>query len=160
MKKELMQETKAIRTQTKTTHAKEHSTPLYLTSSFIYDDAEEMRAAFADENDLFIYSRFSNPNSNEFIEKMCALEGAESGFPTASGMAAIFASFAALLKSGDHILACRSIFGSTHTVLSKILPKWGISYTYVDINDTENWSKSVLPNTKMIFVETPSNPSV
>lgn len=126
----------------------------------MYDDAEQMRAAFADENDAFIYSRFSNPNVQEFTDKMCALEGAEAGFATASGMAAIFASFMALMKSGDHLLASSSIFGSTHTVITKFLPKWGITYSYADINKPERWEALIQKNTRMIFVETPSNPGV
>ncbi|HXC05591.1 MAG TPA: PLP-dependent transferase, partial [Bacteroidia bacterium] len=149
---------KAIRIQTEQTSQKEHSTPLYLTSSFTFDSAEEMRAAFADENDNNIYSRFSNPNSQEFIDKMCALEGTEDGYATASGMSAVFASFMAFLKSGDHLLSASSIFGSTHTVISKFLPKWGISYSYADINKPETFEQLIRPETKMIFVETPSNP--
>src|SRR6187402_2780068 len=115
--------TKAIRIQTDTTNEMEHSTPLFLTSSFQFDDADSMRAAFADETDDNIYSRFSNPNVQEFTDKMVALEGAEAGYATASGMSAVFGSFMALLKNGDHLLCCRSIFGSTHTVISKFLPK-------------------------------------
>jgi O-succinylhomoserine sulfhydrylase len=151
---------KAIRIQTEQTSQKEHSTPLYLTSSFTFDSAEEMRAAFADENDNNIYSRFSNPNSQEFIDKMCALEGTEDGYATASGMSAVFASFMAFLKSGDHLLSASSIFGSTHTVISKFLPKWGISYSYADINKPETFEQLIRPETKMIFVETPSNPGL
>jgi len=153
-------ETKAIRIQAERTHNREHSVPLYLTSSFIYDDAEQMRAAFADEIDINIYTRFSNPNSDEFVAKMCALEHAEAGFPTASGMAAIFASFAALLKTGDDILVCRSIFGATHTLLSKVMTRFGITHTLVELKDTANWEKYIKPNTKMLFVETPTNPGV
>ncbi len=151
---------KAIRIQTEQTGQKEHSTPLYLTSSFTFDSAEEMRAAFADESDDNIYSRFSNPNSQEFIDKMCALEGTEDGYATASGMSAVFASFMAFLKSGDHLLSASSIFGSTHTVISKFLPKWGISYSYADINKPETFEQLIRPETKMIFVETPSNPGL
>jgi O-succinylhomoserine sulfhydrylase len=123
--------TKAIRTQIERTGEKEHASPLFLTSSFCYDDAEEMRAAFADENDNNIYSRFSNPNVQEFVDRMCVLEGAEAGYATSSGMSAVFASFMTFLKAGDHLLCCRSIFGSTHTVITKYLPKYGIQYTYV-----------------------------
>jgi O-succinylhomoserine sulfhydrylase len=153
-------ESQAIRIQTEQTSQKEHSTPLYLTSSFTFDSAEEMRAAFADESDDNIYSRFSNPNSQEFIDKMCALEGAEDGYATASGMSAVFASFMAFLKSGDHLLSASSIFGSTHTVISKFLPKWGISYSYADVNKPETFEQLIRPETKMIFVETPSNPGL
>jgi O-succinylhomoserine sulfhydrylase len=153
-------ESKAIRIQTEQTEQKEHSTPIYLTSSFTFDNAEEMRAAFADENDANIYSRFTNPNCQEFTDKMVALEGAESGYATASGMSAVFASFMAILKSGDHLLSCGSIFGSTHTVISKFLPKWGITHSYADINKPEEWEKLIRKETKMIFVETPSNPGL
>lgn len=153
-------ETEAIRTQVKTTHAKEHAVPLYLTSSFVFDDAEEMRAAFADEVERPIYSRFSNPNVEEFVEKMCRLEGTEAGYATASGMAAVFGTFAALLKSGDHILSCRSVFGATHTLFTKIFPKWNITCSYADLDQTANWDQLVLPHTKMVYIETPTNPGV
>lgn len=153
-------ETKAIRIQPGKTHNREHSSPMYLTSSFCYDDAESMRAAFADENDAYIYSRFSNPTVEEFTQRMCALEGAESGFATASGMSAIFGSFMAFLKAGDHLLSSASIFGSTHTVITKFLPKWNIEHTYFDLTKPESIEALIQPNTKMIFVETPSNPGL
>ncbi|MDE3125214.1 MAG: aminotransferase class I/II-fold pyridoxal phosphate-dependent enzyme, partial [Bacteroidota bacterium] len=153
--------TKAIRIQTERTNEMEHSTPLFLTSSFCYDDAESMRAAFADETDDNIYSRFSNPNVQELIDKICALEGAEAGFATASGMSAIFGSFMALLKQGDHLLACNSIFGSTHTVITKYLNRYGITYSYISATASENeWVAAIQPNTKMIYVETPTNPGL
>ena len=153
-------ETNAVRAQLKRTHAKEHSTPLYLTSSFEFDTAEEMRAAFADETEANIYSRFSNPNVEEFVDKMCLMEGADAGYATASGMAAVFASMMALLKSGDHLISCSSIFGSTHTMLTKFFPKWGIQHSYFDITKPETIEKLIKKNTKMIFVETPSNPGL
>ena len=152
--------TKAIRTQADRTKEMEHSSPLFLTSSFCYNNAEEMRAIFADEIDANIYTRFSNPTVQEFIDKICVLEGAEAGFATASGMSAIFASFMALMKQGDHLIACKSIFGSTHSVITKILPRYGIEYTYVDANKPEEWEAAVKPNTKMIFLETPTNPAL
>ncbi|MGW8122972.1 trans-sulfuration enzyme family protein [Roseivirga echinicomitans] len=161
MKEEKKQfETEAIRTQIESTHAQEHSTPMYLTSSFTYGDAEEMRAAFAGENEKNIYSRFSNPNLQEFVDKVCKMENAEAGYAFASGMAAVFATFGALLASGDHIISCRSIFGSTHTVFNKILPKWQINTTYVDVDSTKDWEKAVQPNSKILYVETPTNPAV
>ncbi len=153
-------QTQAVRIQTQRTAEGEHATPLFLTSSFCFDDAEQMRAAFADESDDNIYSRFSNPSVQEFTDKMCALEGAEAGYATASGMSAIFASFMALLKAGDHLLACRSIFGSTHTIISKFLPKWGIEYSYVDADRPETWAAAIRPNTRMLFLETPTNPGL
>lgn len=153
--------TNAIRIQTEQTQFNEHSTPLYLTSSFTFDNAEEMRASFAGENDTNIYSRFVNPNYSELVNKMCALEGTEAGFATATGMAAMYASMVAVLSSGDHLVACRSVFGSTHTVITKILTRFGIRHTYVDVNATEQeWEKAIQPNTKMIFLETPTNPGV
>jgi len=151
---------KAIRIQTPRTNEMEHSTPMFLTSSFCFDSAEDMRAAFADETDTYIYSRFSNPNAQELTDKMCALEGAEDGFATASGMSAIFGSFMALLKKGDHLIACSSIFGSTHTIISKYLPKYGIEFTYVDAKQPETWEAAIRPNTKMLFLETPTNPGL
>jgi len=153
-------ETLAIRTQLERSEFNEHSTPLHLTSSFVFDDTEQMRAMFSDEISGNIYSRFSNPNTTELIEKICLLEGAEAGWATATGMAAVFTTFGALLEQGDHVLSCRSVFGSTHTILTKILPKWGITHSYVDINDTENWKDYVQENTKIVYIETPTNPGV
>jgi O-succinylhomoserine sulfhydrylase len=149
-----------IRTQIDRTDEMEHSQPMYLTSSFCFDNAEDMRAAFADETDDNIYSRFSNPNVQEFVDRMCTLEGTEAGFATASGMSAIFASFMSFLKQGDHLLACRSIFGSTHTVITKYLPKYGIQHSYVDAADVSSWEAAITPNTKMIYLETPTNPAL
>ena len=153
-------ETDAIRIQSQRTPFREHSVPLYLTSSFTFDDAEQARAMFADELPGNIYSRYSNPNTNEFVEKLCVLEGTEEGIATASGMAAMYCSMAALLKSGDHVLACRSVFGSTHQILNTIFPRFGITHTYADVNAPESWEEKILPNTRMIFVETPSNPAL
>ena len=153
-------ETDAIRAQHERSDFREHSVPLYLTSSFVFDDAEQARALFADEIPGNIYTRFSNPNNTEFIQKLCLLEGTEDGIATASGMAAMYISMAALLKSGDHVLASRSVFGSTHQILNVIFPKVNISYTYADISDPKSWESKIKPNTKMIFVETPSNPAL
>jgi O-succinylhomoserine sulfhydrylase len=153
-------ETLAIRNQTERSQYREHSTPIFATSSFVFDDAEQARALFADEIPGNIYTRFSNPNTNEFVEKICLMEGAEDGVATGSGMAAVFISLAALLKSGDHIVSSRSVFGSTHQIFTQILPKWGITTSYVDITDYEGWEKAIQPNTKVLFVETPSNPAL
>src|SRR5882762_1260312 len=152
--------TKLIRTRTERTNEMEHSSPLFLTSSFCFDDAEEMRAAFADETDANIYSRFSNPTVQEFVDRMCALEGTEAGFATASGMSAVVASFLSFLKKGDHLLSCSSIFGSTHTIITKYLPKFGIEYTYVPASNQQEWEAAIRPNTKMIYLETPTNPGL
>lgn len=153
-------ETIAIRTQTERSGHKEHSSPIYLTSSYKFDDAEEMRALFANEKEGNVYSRYSNPNTSEFIEKMCLLEGAEDGFATATGMASIFTTFGAFLKNGDHILSSRSVFGSTHQLLTNVFSKWGVSFDYSDLDKPQNWEGLIKPNTKMIFVETPSNPGI
>lgn len=155
------QQTQAIRIQTERTNEMEHSTPMFLTSSFCFDNAEDMRAAFADESDDNIYSRFSNPGVQEFTDKMCALEGAEAGYATASGMSAVFGSFMALMKQDEHLLSCNAIFGSTHTVIAKYLPKFGIEHSYVSANASEEeWEKAIRPNTKMIYLETPTNPGL
>ncbi len=153
-------ETIAIRTQMAQTAQQEHSSPLYLTSSFTFDDAEQARALFADEEPGNIYSRFSNPNTDEFVEKLCLLEGTEDGVATATGMAAMFLSIAAFMHSGDHVVACRSLFGSTHQILTQLLPRWGITHTYVDADKPEQFEQAIQPNTKMIFIETPSNPAI
>lgn len=153
-------ETLAIRTQAEQTPFREHSVPLYVTSSFTFDDAEQARALFADEMPGNIYSRFSNPNNDEFIQKLCLLEGAEDGVATATGMAAMFLSMAAFVRSGDHVVASRSLFGSTHQILTQLLPRWGITHTYVDADQPEQFEQAIQPNTKMIFIETPSNPAI
>jgi O-succinylhomoserine sulfhydrylase len=153
-------ETKAIRQQLERSQYLEHSTPLYLTSSFVFEDDEDMRAAFAEEKERNIYSRFSNPNTQELIDKMCALEEAESGVAFATGMGAIFSTFAALLHSGDHVISARSVFGSTHTLFTKYLPKWNIETSYFDVNIPETISELIRPNTKLIYAETPTNPGV
>jgi O-succinylhomoserine sulfhydrylase len=152
--------TRTIRTQVERTAEMEHSSPLFLTSSFCYNNAEDMRAAFADETDVNIYSRFSNPSVQEFVDKICVLEGAEDGFATATGMSAIFASFMAILKQGDHLVSCNSIFGSTHTVITKYLSRYGIEYTYVPADKPQEWEAAIRPNTKMIYLETPTNPGL
>ncbi|MBL0744305.1 trans-sulfuration enzyme family protein [Chryseolinea lacunae] len=160
MEEEFYFETNAIRAQHERSEFREHSVPLYLTSSFVFDDAEQARAMFADEIAGNIYSRYSNPNTNEFIAKLCLMEGTEDGIATASGMAAMYSSMAALLKAGDHVLACRSVFGSTHQILNTIFPRFGITHSYADISEPETWESKIQPNTRMIFVETPSNPAL
>ena len=152
--------TRAVRIQTKQSGEMEHSTPVYLTSSFTFDEADQMGDAFADKNNDNIYSRFSNPNVDEFIAKMCALEEAEAGFATATGMAAVFSSFFALLKQGDHLICCSSVFGSTHTLVTKYLPRFGIEYTLVPADDKDAWENAVKSNSKMIYLETPTNPQL
>ena len=156
----MKESTKLIRTQSPRTDQREHSVPLYLTSSFMFDDAEHGRALFTEEVEGNIYSRYSNPNTSEFIQKVCDAEGAEAGLAFSSGMAAVFASLAGLLKSGDHIVAFRSLFGSTHQLFTQLLPRWGITTTYVDASKPEDFEKALRSETKMVFLETPSNPGL
>ncbi|GAB5552242.1 MAG: O-succinylhomoserine sulfhydrylase [Saprospiraceae bacterium] len=153
-------ETQAIRGQVERTQYREHSVPMYLTSSFVFPSAENMRDTFAGEEAGIIYSRYSNPNTNEFIHKVCQMEQAEDGFATASGMSAVFASMAAFLSAGDHVIASRAVFGSTHQVLTQVLAKWGITHTYVEPTDVESWEEKVQANTKMLVLESPSNPGL
>ena len=153
-------ETDAIRTQIERSQFLEHSNPLYLTSSFVFEDAEDMRASFADENERNIYSRFSNPNTSEFVEKICKMEGAESGYAFATGMSAVFSTFASILNSGDHIVSSRSVFGSTHSLFTKFLPKWNISTSYFKINEVDKIESLITPNTKILYAESPTNPAV
>jgi O-succinylhomoserine sulfhydrylase len=158
--KKHQKETLSIRTQISKTAQKEHSNPLFLTSSFTFDSAEELAAVFADEQDGNIYSRYSNPNVQELIDKVAMLENAETGWATASGMAAVFTTFGALLKAGDHIVSSRSVFGSTHRLFTEIFPKWGITTTYVDALDYDGYKNVIKGNTKILYLESPSNPAL
>jgi len=142
-------ETEAIRNQMERSQFQEHSTPLYLTSSFVFEDAEEMRAAFSEENERNIYSRFSNPNTTEFTDKVVQMEGAEAGYAFATGMAAVF-----------HIVSARSVFGSTHTLFTKYFPKWQIETSYFDINNPDEIESLIRPSTKILYAESPTNPGV
>ncbi len=153
-------ETEAIRTQIERSQFLEHSSPLYLTSSFVFEDAEDMRASFAEEKERNIYSRFTNPNTSEFVAKICKMEGAEDGYAFATGMSAVFSTFAALLNSGDHIVSARSVFGSTHTLLTKFLPKWNITTSYFKVNEVDRIESLIQANTKILFAESPTNPAV
>lgn len=153
-------QSKIIREQAPRSATREHSVPLYLTSSFIFDSAEQGRAIFADEEEGMVYSRYANPNTTEFINKVCILEEAEAGLAFASGMAAIFASFAGFVRSGDHIVSAKAIFGSTHQLFTQLLPRWGVTTTYVDAVDNDAWEKAIQPNTKILFLESPSNPGL
>ncbi len=153
-------ETDAIRTQTERTQFLEHSTPLYLSSSFVFEDAEDMRASFTEEKERNIYSRFTNPNTSEFVDKICKLEGAEDGYAFATGMAAVFSTLAALLDSGDHIVSAQSVFGSTHTLFTKYFPKWNITTSYFKVDEVETIESLITPNTKILYAESPTNPAV
>lgn len=156
----MQKQTKAIRIQADRSHNREHSVPLYLTSSFTFEDAEEGRSIFAEEKAGNIYSRYMNPNVDEFVEKMVMLENAEDGIAFSTGMAAIFASMAGLLKAGDHIVASNALFGSCIQILTKITAKWGIECTFVPGADIQAWEKAIQPNTKFFFCESPSNPGL
>ena len=153
-------ETEIIRSQIERSQHQEHSSPLYLTSSYVFEDAEEMRASFSEEKERNIYSRFSNPNTSEFIDRIAKMEGAESGYAFATGMSAVFSTLAALLNSGDHIISSRSVFGSTHSLFTKFFPKWNISHSYFKVNEVETIEKLIMPTTKIIFAESPTNPGV
>ncbi|MEN9507499.1 MAG: O-succinylhomoserine sulfhydrylase [Gemmatimonadota bacterium] len=153
-------DTLAIRTQAPMTPEHEHSVPLYLTSSFRFDDAEHARALFSEEVSGNVYSRYANPNTDEFVRKLCLLEGAEEGLATASGMSATFTAIAARVSSGDHIVAARPLFGSTHQIFTRVLPKWGVQTEYADIGDPSSWERLMRPNTRLVYVETPSNPGL
>ena len=153
-------ETRAIRNQMKRSQYLEHSTPLYLTSSFVFEDAEDMRASFAEEKKRNIYSRFSNPNTSEFVQKVVQMEEADDGVSFATGMGAVFATFAAFLNAGDHIVSAHALFGSTHTLFTKYLPKWEISTSYFPVDDISLVEELIQPNTKCIYVESPTNPGV
>tara|TARA_B100000767_G_C19776251_1_gene542748 strand:+ start:1147 stop:2316 length:1170 start_codon:yes stop_codon:yes gene_type:complete len=153
-------ETRAVRTQMERSQYLEHSTPLHLTSSFVFEDAEDMRASFAEEKQRNIYSRFTNPNTSEFVQKVTEMEGAEDGVSFATGMGAIYGTFAALLNAGDHIVSARSVFGSTHTLFTKYLPKWNIETSYFKVEEPEAIADLIKPNTKILYAETPTNPGV
>ena len=153
-------ETLAIRKQLERTQYLEHSAPMFLTSSYVFEDAEDMRASFAEEKERNIYSRYSNPNTSEFVDKVCQMEGAEAGFAFATGMAAVFSTFAALLNSGDHILSARSVFGSTHSLYTNFFPKWNIETTFFEVNYLSALESKIKPSTKIIYAESPTNPGV
>lgn len=153
-------QSKIIREQANRSATREHSVPLYLTSSFIFDSAEQGRAIFADEEEGMVYSRYANPNTTEFINKVCIGEQAEAGLAFASGMAAVFASFAALVRHGDHIVSSRAIFGSTHQLFTQLFPRWGVTHTYVEAIDNKAWEDAIQENTKIVFLESPSNPGL
>ena len=154
------EETRAIRIHTPPSGHREHASSIYMTSSFSFDDAEQARAMFAREIDGSIYSRYSNPSVDEFVAKMIMFEDAEDGLAVASGMSAVFTGIAGLLNTGDHILASRSVCGSTHQILTQVLPRWGITSSYGPILEPESWVNLVQPNTRLCYVETPSNPAL
>ncbi|RVU24667.1 aminotransferase class I/II-fold pyridoxal phosphate-dependent enzyme [Sandaracinomonas limnophila] len=156
----MKRQTQAIRIQAERSQNREHAVPLYLTSSFTFEDAEQGRAIFAEEQSGNIYSRYMNPNVDEFVEKMCMFENAEDGLAFSTGMAAIFGAMAGVLKSGDHVVASSALFGSAIQILTKITSKWGITCTFVDGKDIQAWANAVQENTRFFFCESPSNPGL
>ena len=151
-------ETLAVRAGQVHTHENEHSEPIFLTSSFVFGSAAEAAARFAGTEPGNIYSRFTNPTVRVFEERLAAMEGAESCVATASGMAAILATCMGLLKAGDHIVSSRSIFGTTTIMFNNYLAKFGIETSFVDLVDVAAWRAAIKPNSKLFFLETPSNP--
>ena len=138
----------------------ETSEALFLTQSYVYNTAEQAEARFKDEDPGFIYSRFSNPTTNMFEERLRLLEGAEACRATATGMAAVTAALLSYLSTGDHIIAARAMFGSCRYIVEDLCPRFGISFTLVQGSDTEAWRKAIRPNTKAVFFETPANPTL
>jgi len=153
-------ETLAIRSQAEQSHHKEHSVPLYLTSSFTFDSALHGSEIFSGKLNGNLYSRFSNPNTSEFIQKLALLEKYEDGVSTASGMAAVYTSMVSFLQSGDHIVASRNSFGNTLYIIQHLFTKMGIEYTLVEIDDNKAWEEAIQSNTKLAYLETPSNPTL
>ncbi len=151
-------ETLAVRSGTIRSPEREHSEAIYLTSSFTYDSAAQAAAVFAGEEEGNVYSRYTNPGVRMFEERMMALEGAEEGCATASGMAAILGVCMSNLEAGDHVICSRSVFGTTVTIFAKTLGKFGVTSDFVDLTDLDQWQAAVKPETKMLFLETPSNP--
>lgn len=151
-------DTLAIRAGYTRTAEGEHSEALFLTSSYVFESAEQAAARFAGSEPGNVYSRYTNPTVRTFEERLAAMEGAEMAVATASGMAAILSTCMALLKSGDHIVCSRSVFGTTTVVFNKFLAKFGVETTFVALTDYDAWSNAIKSNTKLLFLETPSNP--
>jgi len=151
-------DTRAIRSGHHRTAELEHSEPIFATSSFVFENAAQAAARFSGDEPGNIYSRFTNPTTRAFEERLAAMEGGHSCVATASGMAAINSLCMALLQSGDHIVSSRSIFGTTTTLFEKYLPRFGIDTSFVEQTDIVDWKRAIRPNTRLLFVETPSNP--
>src|SRR5580692_8693042 len=152
--------TLAVRGGTMRTPFQETSEALFLTSGYAYEAAEEAEARFAGEADGYQYSRFGNPTVTMFEQRMAALEGMPVARATASGMAAVTATFLCALRTGDHVVAAKAMFGSCRKVVEEILPRFGIQRTLVDGGDVDQWAQAMRPQTKMLFLETPSNPTL
>ena len=155
---ELDVETLAIRTAQLRTDEMAHSDPIFLTSSFVYENAAQAAARFGGEEPGNIYSRFTNPTVRSFEQRLAAMEGGEACVAFASGMAAISGTFFSLLAPGDHIVSSRSVFGTTNVVFDRYLKKFGIETTLVDLSDLKAWETAIRPETKILYLETPSNP--
>lgn len=151
-------DTQAIRTGHRRTAEHEHGEPIFTTSSFVFDNAAQAAARFAGDEPGNIYARFTNPTTQAFEQRLAALEGGESCVATASGMSAIMAICVGLLKAGDHLVSSSSVFGTTTVLFEKYLPRFGIETTFVQMTDIESWKSAIQPNTKILFLETPSNP--
>lgn len=139
---------------------KETAEAIYMTSGYVYESAEEAEAAFDNSQPRFVYSRFGNPTVSMFEERLALLEGAEACRATASGMAAVFAAIACQVKAGDRVVAADALFGSCQFILAEILPKWGVETVFVDGRELEQWRTALSKPTKLVFLETPSNPSL
>ncbi len=162
-----MTNTRKLRPATQLVHGGTHrsqfgetSEALFLTQGFVYDSSEAAEARFKGEEPGFIYSRYANPTTDMFEKRMCLLEGAEDARATASGMAAVTAALLCQLKAGDHVVSARALFGSCRWVVEKLMPKYGIETTFVDGRDLSAWEKAVRPNTKVFFLESPTNPTL
>ena len=155
---ELRPDTVAVRGGLARSNFDETSEGLFLTSGYVYSSAEEAEAAFKDEIDRFVYSRYGNPTVHMFQERMRLLEGTEACFATASGMAAVFVALGALLGKGDRVVSSRSLFGSCFVVLDEILPRWGVESVFVDGTDLAHWREALSQPTSAVFFESPSNP--
>lgn len=151
-------DTQAIRTGHVRTPEGEHGEPLFLTSSYVFENAAEAAARFSGEQPGNVYSRYTNPTVRIFEERIAALEGAEQAVATSSGMAAILSTCIAFLKSGDHIVCSRNVFGTTTVLLDKYLARFGIETTFVPLTELDQWQQAIRPETKILFLETPSNP--
>lgn len=150
--------TRAVRAGHERTHENEHSEAMFLTSSYVFDSAEQAAARFGGDEPGNIYSRFTNPTVRTFEQRLASLEGGESAVATSSGMSAILSTFMALLSAGDHIVSSRSIFGTTRVLFDKYLAKFGVETNYVALTNIDEWQRAIKPNTKALFLETPSNP--
>lgn len=151
-------DTRAVRSGQVRTSESEHNDPLFLTSSFVFDSARQAAARFAHEEEGNVYSRFTNPTVRAFEQRLAALEGAEHCIGTSSGMSAVLASCLACLKSGDHIVAAHDLFGSTVSMFSNVLSKFGIQTSFVSLTDKQAWQAAIRPETRFLFIESPTNP--